>query len=79
MPLTPGHRTLLGDALQPPPGTRVDLAVGTTYSMNLTALLVAPLSFALVEPDGVSSLARDDATPHTSDIDPVRLLESVRR
>lgn len=79
MPLTPGDRALLGEALHPPPGTRVDLAVGTTYSMNLTALLIAPLSFALVEPDGFNSLIPEEDTPRTPDIDPVQLLESVRR
>lgn len=79
MPLAPGDRALLGDALHPPPGTRVDLAVGTTYSMNLTALLIAPLSFALVEPDGFSGLAPEEDTAPASDIDPVQLLESVRR
>lgn len=79
MPLTPGDRTLLGDALQPPAGTQVDLAVGTTYSMNLTALLIAPLSFALVEPDGFTSLTPGEDSPRASNIDPIQLLEAVRR
>lgn len=79
MPLTPDHRTLLGDALQPPPGTRVDMAVGTTYSMNLTALLIAPLSFALVSPDGFPEIDPDDGSPAPPDVDPVQLLEAVRR
>lgn len=78
MPLTPSHRTLLGDALQPPPGFRVDIAVGTTYSMNLTALLTAPLSFASVSPDGFADAAGDELSTDP-DFDPIQLLEAVRR
>jgi len=47
--LTPETRVLLTDALRPPAGYRVEAAVGTTYSLNLTALLLAPLSFALFD------------------------------
>ena len=49
MTLTPETRVLLTDALRPPAGYRVEVAVGTTYSLNLTALLLAPLSFALFD------------------------------
>lgn len=69
MTLTPQTRVMLTDALRPPAGYRVDVAVGTTYSLNLTALLMAPLSFALLEHAG------DDVAA----IDPIRLLEAVRR
>jgi hypothetical protein len=66
--LAPETRVLLTDALRPPDGYRVDLAVATTYSLDLTALLLAPMSFALHE---------------TSDaleaVDGVALLESLRR
>lgn len=61
---------LLTDALRPPAGYKVDIAVGTTYSLNLTALLLAPLSFALFD--------RDDSEDIRS-LDPIRLLEAVRR
>ncbi|MDN4477306.1 phospholipase D family protein [Demequina sp. SYSU T00039] len=70
MTLTPETRVLLTDALRPPAGFGVDVAVGTTYSMDLTALLLAPLSFALE--DRLSGEDLDGA-------DPVRLLEAVRR
>ncbi|WP_297080819.1 hypothetical protein [uncultured Demequina sp.] len=70
MTLTPETRVLLTDALRPPAGMGVDVAVGTTYSMDLTAMLLAPLSFALEDRIAGSDL---DAA------DPVRLLEAVRR
>lgn len=70
MTLTPETRVLLTDALRPPAGYRVEIAVGTTYSLNLTALLLAPLSFALFD--------RDD-TEDDRKLDPIRLLEAVRR
>ncbi len=67
--LAPETRVLLSDALRPPTGQRVELAVATTYSLDLTALLLAPMTFALHD-DDVSDL---DA------LDPVKLLEAVRR
>lgn len=70
MSLTPESRVLLTDALRPPAGYRLDVAVGTTYSLNLTALLLAPLSFALFEVDSAERLER---------VDPIRLLEAARR
>ncbi|MBU8817852.1 hypothetical protein KL864_18295 [Mycolicibacterium goodii] len=70
MTLTPETRVLLTDALRPPAGYRVDVAVGTTYSLNLSALLLAPLSFALFD----SGDAEDIRS-----LDPIRLLEAVRR
>jgi hypothetical protein len=67
--LTPQSRVLLTDALRPPAGYRIDVAVGTSYSLDLTAMLLAPLSFALYDHHGDDMLS----------IDPVRLLEAVRR
>ena len=69
MTLAPESRVLLTDALRPPAGHRVDVVVGTTYSLDLTALLMAPLSFAVSEQvDG-----------DVERVDPIRLLEAVRR
>ena len=70
MTLTPETRVLLTDGLRPPAGYRVEVAVATTYSMNLTALLLAPLSFALFDETDGGNIAG---------VDPVRLLEAVRR
>lgn len=68
--LAPETRVMLTDALRPPDGFRVDTAVATTYSMDLTALLLAPLSFALFDEVDTDGLDR---------VDPIRLLEAVRR
>lgn len=70
MSLAPEERVLLTDALRPPAGYRVDIAVGTTYSIDLTALLLAPLSFAVFD---------ETASDDVASADPVRLLEAVRR
>lgn len=70
MTLTPETRVMLTDALRPPAGYRVDVAVGTTYSLNLTALLLAPLSFALFDQGNADDIGA---------VDPIRLLEAVRR
>lgn len=67
--LAPETRVLLTDALQPPSGYRVEIAVATTYSLDLTALLLAPMTFAL----------HDDDVSDLDSVDPVKLLEAVRR
>ncbi|GAA4479455.1 phospholipase D family protein [Rhodococcus olei] len=66
--LSPDSRVLLTDALQPPVGYAIDSVVTTTYSLDLTALLLAPLSFA----------ART-RSEDVDDADPIALLESIRR
>ena len=70
MTLAPEARVLLTEALRPLPGYRVELAVGTTYSLELTALLLAPLSFAVFDQANSGDI---------NAIDPIRLLEAVRR
>jgi hypothetical protein len=44
--LQPDHRVLLTEALRPPVGFSVDHAVATTYTLGLTATLIAPMTFA---------------------------------
>lgn len=66
--LAPEMRVLLTDALRPPDGHRLDVALGTTYTLDLTALLLAPLSFAFAEHDGDPTHA-----------DPAALLAAVRQ
>jgi len=70
MTLAPETRVLLTDALRPPAGYRVDVAVGTTYSLDLIALLLAPLAFAVSEKLDGGDL---------DEVDPLRLLEAARR
>ncbi len=66
--LAPDARVLLTDALRPPDGYRVDIAVGTTFSLDLMALLLAPMSFAFIEQG--DSLA---------EADPAALLAALRQ
>jgi len=67
--LEPGSRTLLLDALRPPEGYHLEVAVGTTFSLDLQALLLPPLAFALFDWAG-----DEDASAN-----PIALLEAVRR
>jgi hypothetical protein len=67
--LSPEIRALLTDGLRPPDGFRVDATVATTYSLDLTALLLAPLSFAL----------HDREVTDPDRVDPIALLDAVRR
>jgi hypothetical protein len=70
--LEPDNRHLLLDALRPLPGTKLDAAVGTTFSLDLDALLLAPIAFALFE-------ARVLETGDPERTDPLAVMEAVRR
>jgi hypothetical protein len=62
--LSPDSRAILRDLLKPPAGSQLAQAVGTTFTVDLTAALAIPLSFA----------ARDlGETP-----DPIGIMEAVR-
>lgn len=53
--LAPDDRRLLLDSLAPPDGYRLDQGVGTTFSLDLVALLRVPLAFTVFDwqqPDG---------------------------
>ena len=49
--LEPHDRRHLMEALRPPEGYSLDYAIGTTYSLDLLALLTAPLAFTLIDWD----------------------------
>lgn len=68
--LEPQSRTLVLDALRPSPGWRLDYAIGTTFSLDLVALLAAPLAFSFLD--------RTDQEGKLS-TDSVSLLEALRR
>ena len=68
--LSPQDRRLLLDALRPPDGYALDFAVGTTYSLDLLALLTAPLAFTMF--DWQDAEGRPTA-------DPLATLEALRR
>lgn len=67
--LDPHERVSLFDALRPPPGYQFDAAVGTSFTLDLEALLSAPVAFTLFE---------EEDTP-ADDGEPVGLLEAIRR
>lgn len=68
--LTPRNRALLLETLRPPEGYRFDRAIGTSFSLDLLALLTTPLAFTFFDWEDVEGRPTSD---------PVALLESVRR
>ncbi|MDB4733937.1 hypothetical protein OAF73_01030 [Planctomycetota bacterium] len=68
--LAPRHRSLLLESLRPPTGYRLGRAVATTYTLDLLALLTAPLAFTFFDWEDV------DGRPSSN---PLALLEAVRR
>lgn len=74
----PQDRMMLTEQLRPPPGYDLDAAIGTTFTLDLMALLVTPLSFALF--DAGSGIEYPDGEPSPAGrADPIALLESLRR
>lgn len=67
--LSPDQRTLMLDTLRPPEGYTFDAGIGTTFTLNLMTLLVAPLSLALHD-----VINAEDALG-----DPVLLLDGIRQ
>lgn len=68
--LEPNDRTLFLEALRPPEGYELDFAVGTSYSLDLVALLTAPLAFTFFDwEDRDGQLTQD----------PLVLLETLRK
>lgn len=64
------ERSLLLETLRPPVGYALHRAIGTSYTLDLPALLAAPLAFTFFN-------YQDEAGEPTSD--PVALLEALRR
>ena len=62
--LAPDDRSVLLDLLRPPPDTALDVAVATTFTLDLGAALVAPLAFAAFDAGGPG--------------DPIAALEAIR-
>ncbi|HKQ50442.1 MAG TPA: phospholipase D family protein [Phycisphaerae bacterium] len=75
--LDPRGRQLLLSTLRPPEGYGFDCAIGTTYSLDLIALLTTPLAFAMF--DWQRSDGELAAGPGSPTADPLALLESLRR
>jgi hypothetical protein len=68
--LEPQERQLFLEILRPPEGYELDLALGTTYSLDLVALMSVPLSFSRLDWES-------DNTGVTRD--PIALLASMRK
>jgi len=68
MNFNPDERTNFLDLLRPPPGYRLDAAVGTTFSMDFVALTAVLLAFVDAEEEGESD-----------DITKVDLLRAITR
>ena len=64
------ERMLLLESLRPPAGYRLRRAVGTSYTLDLMALLTAPLAFTFFD-------AHDETGAPVND--PIALLEALRR
>lgn len=74
--LQPSDRAGLYDALRPPAGYTLDHAIGTSFTLDLEALLTAPVAFALYDAADIDATsAGADAEP----LEPVGLLEAIRR
>ena len=57
--LSPDTRTVAFDLLRPPPGHRLDLAVLTTYTLDLEALLALPLGVLAHAEGGMEDILAD--------------------
>lgn len=68
--LSPQDRTALVAALRPPPGFALHTAIGTTYSLDLVAMLSAPVGFTFFELEGDASFGEQA---------PLEMLEAIRR
>ena len=69
--LTPHDRTQLLESLRPPASYRLHTAIATTYSVDLMAMMVAPVGFTLFDID-----------PNAEDFakqDPLEIVEAIRR
>src|SRR5258708_31231620 len=69
--LTPPDRTRLLESLPPPAGYRLHTAIATTYSVDLMAMMVAPVGFTLFD---IDPNAEDFAKQA-----PLEIVEAIRR
>ena len=69
MMLSPNNRSIYTEALTPPTGFALDIAVATTFSMDLTTLLSVPLQLVLQSTEDRDELMKD----------PIALYEALQR
>jgi len=70
--LEPQNRRMLLDLLRPPPDSQLDFAIGTTFSLDLLAMMTAPLGFTLHGLEGSPSDVLDSG-------DPLLVLQTLRK
>ena len=68
--LQPEERRHLIDSLRPPPDYALDCAIGTTFSLDLLALLTVPLAFTLFDWE------TDDGR---HEVEPMAILEALEQ
>ena len=68
--LLPDSRTVAFELIRPPSGYRLDFAVLTTYTLDLEALLVLPLSLLAHADGGLEELLADPLRLHQAIRDP---------
>ena len=68
--LQPASRLTLIDAMRPPAGFGLESAMAVTFTLDLRALLAAPVAFALAGPEGMA--------PYDGQHEPIELLHSLR-
>src|SRR6476646_8984946 len=73
--LEPRDRRLLLESLRPPEGYTLDHGLSTTFSLDLLALLTAPLAFTLFDADAALTPSDRNGPP----ADPLALLLALRR
>lgn len=59
--LEPDTRYLLFDSLRPPSGYKLDMAVGTSFTLNLHALMTVPIAFAMFDRQREDGSLTEDA------------------
>jgi len=81
MTLLPDQRMLLSDALTPPEGFEFEAAMAVTYSLDLRALLAAPLALSRggAADAGVAAVDAAMASPGAAVQTPLGLTASLRR
>lgn len=66
--LAPNTRLMLLDALRPPAGFEIDVAIGTTFTMALDALLIPPAAWAM-----------HSVADRLDSVDPILLANTLRQ
>lgn len=72
------ERHYFTDLLSPPAGFRLEKAVGTTYSLELPALLLAPLSMRQRPVEGVEQFRENSSRSEEAEQRPISLVEAIR-